>query len=115
MIHFAGSSQAPSSYLVLEHVFTAFYSNTEACAKKLTLILENSIGNGGRGIGLRIYGRYCSFKLVKHMKLKNDLDSTIYCTGFLSPMPCAKLHQVFNVFPVPTIAGRIDILWKGFT
>ena len=47
MIHFAGSSQAPSSYLVLEHVFTAFYSNTEACAKKLTLILENSIGNGG--------------------------------------------------------------------
>ena len=74
MIRFAGISQALPSYIVLEHVFTAFYSNTEACAKKLTLILENSIDNWGRGIGLRIYGRYCSSKLVKHMKLKNVLD-----------------------------------------
>ena len=68
MIRLAGKSQGLSSYLVLQHVFTAFYSNTETCAKQLTLILENSIGNGERGIGLRIYEKYCSFKLVKHMK-----------------------------------------------
>ena len=38
-------------------------SNTEACAKKLSQILANNIDNGVRGIGLRIYVRYCS--LVK--------------------------------------------------
>ena len=32
-----------------------------------------------------------------------------------SPISCTKLHQVFDVFLVPTIARRIDILWKGYT
>ena len=33
--------------------------NSEACAKELSQILANNIDNGGRGIGLRIYVRYC--------------------------------------------------------
>ena len=34
-------------------------SYTEACANKLSQILANNIDHGGRGIGLRIYVRYC--------------------------------------------------------
>ena len=36
-------------------------SNTETCVKKLPQILANNIDNGGRGIGLRIYVRYCRY------------------------------------------------------
>ena len=36
-------------------------NNTKACPKKLSQILANNIDNGGRGIGLRIYVRYCRF------------------------------------------------------
>ena len=39
-------------------------SNTEACAQKLSQILANNIDHGGRGIGLRIYVRYCRFNGV---------------------------------------------------
>ena len=43
-------------------------SNTEACAKKLSQILTNKIDNGARGIGLKIYLRYCrsSVRLCTH-------------------------------------------------
>ena len=34
-------------------------SDTETCVKKLSQILANNIDNVGRGIGLRIYVRYC--------------------------------------------------------
>ena len=34
-------------------------SNTETCAKTLSQIFANNIDNRGRGIGLRIYVRYC--------------------------------------------------------
>ena len=34
-------------------------SDTETCVKKLSQILANNIDNGGRGISLRIYVRYC--------------------------------------------------------
>ena len=34
-------------------------SDTDACAKKLSQILSKDIDNGGRGIGLRSYVRYC--------------------------------------------------------
>ena len=34
-------------------------SNTKACTKKLSQIFANNIDNGERGIGLRIYVRYC--------------------------------------------------------
>ena len=47
-------------------------SNTEAGSKKLSQILANNIGNGGRGIGLRIYGRYC----LKKMKNKRVFGKT---------------------------------------
>ena len=36
-------------------------SNAKACAKKLSQILANNIGNGWREIGLRIYVRSSSF------------------------------------------------------
>ena len=39
-------------------------SDTETCVKKLSQILANNIDNGGRGIGLRIYVRYCSSYLL---------------------------------------------------
>ena len=34
-------------------------SNAKAYNKKLSQILANSIDNGVRGVGLRIYVRYC--------------------------------------------------------
>ena len=43
-------------------------SDTETCVKKLSQILANNIDNGGRGIGLRIYVRYCLKKLVKNKR-----------------------------------------------
>ena len=44
-------------------------SDTETCVKKLSQILANNIDNGGRGIGLRIYVRYCGFstKLLSNL------------------------------------------------
>ena len=36
-------------------------SNTKACAKKLSQMLANNNDNGGRGIGLRLHVRYCSY------------------------------------------------------
>ena len=38
-------------------------SDTETCVTKLSQILANNIDNGGRGIGLRIYVRYCRFSV----------------------------------------------------
>ena len=58
MVHFAEINQAPSPYSVLQH-WCWKSSNTEACANRLSQILANSIDNGERGIGLRIYVRYC--------------------------------------------------------
>ena len=41
-------------------------SDTETCAKRLSQILANIIDNGGRGIGLRIYVRYCRPSSIHH-------------------------------------------------
>ena len=41
--------------------------NTEDCAKTLSQILANNIDNGGQGIGLRIYVRYCRTKINVNM------------------------------------------------
>ena len=38
-------------------------SNTKACARKLSQIIANNIGNRGRGISLKIYVRYCNYEL----------------------------------------------------
>ena len=46
-------------------------SATEACAKKLSQILANNIENGGRGIGLRIYMRYCKLYYLS-IAITND-------------------------------------------
>ena len=46
-------------------------SNIEACSKKLSQKLGNNIDSGGRGIGLRIYVRYCSF-LWNHQRYQNQ-------------------------------------------
>ena len=53
---------------------------TEACAKKLYQILANNIDNGGRGIGLKIYVRYCSFFCHSNLRWETggfELASTI--------------------------------------
>ena len=42
-------------------------SITEACVKTLSQILANNIDNGGRGIRLRIYVRYCLKQLMKNV------------------------------------------------
>ena len=54
MVHFAEINQAPPHYSMLQYI-----SDIETCVKKLSQILANNIDNGGRGIGLRIYVRYC--------------------------------------------------------
>ena len=46
MAHFAEINQAPPPYSMLQY---------------MSQILANNIDNGGRGIGLKIYVRYCSF------------------------------------------------------
>ena len=40
-------------------------SDTRTCVKKLSQILANNTDNGGRGIGLRIYVKYCPKKWWK--------------------------------------------------
>ena len=57
-------------------------SNTKACAKKLSLILANNIDHGGKGVGFRIYVRYC---LKNWMKNKKGLEKTWHFFS-LSPL-----------------------------
>ena len=59
MVYFVKINQVPSTSSILGYWKS---SNTKACAKKLSQILVNNIDNGGRGIGLRIYVRYCRSK-----------------------------------------------------
>ena len=46
-------------------------SNTEACVEKLSQILANNIDHGRRGIGLRIYVRYCSYNRAPSLAYDN--------------------------------------------
>ena len=52
-----GNKPGPFPLLIV----AAYWQNcdTEPCAKKLSQILANNIDNGARGIGFRIYVRYC--------------------------------------------------------
>ena len=52
-------------------------SNTEACAKKLSQILANNIDNEGRGIGLRIYVRYCRSTCAEVSTSREELTETM--------------------------------------
>ena len=59
MVHFAEKKSDPFPFLNVAAYWRS--SNTEAYAKKLSQILANNIDNGGRGISLRIYVRYCRY------------------------------------------------------
>ena len=61
MVHFAEINQAPSPLLKVAVYWQS--CDTETCAKKPSQILSNNINNGGRGVGLRIYVRYCRLRL----------------------------------------------------
>ena len=52
-----------------------FMKILETCVKKLSQILANNIDNGVRGIGLRIYVRYCGSKIVP----STDWNRKIIC------------------------------------
>ena len=59
-------------------------SNAEACAKKLSQIHANKIKNEGKGVGLKIYMRYCSSKsenylnYVVYLFQADNLDSIFF-------------------------------------
>ena len=67
-----------------QHYIAVYWqsSDTKTCVKKLSQILANNIDNGGRGIGLRIYVRYCSFKKhfneIMNEKRNEDFSSLFY-------------------------------------
>ena len=67
-------------------------SNTEACAKKLSQILVNNIDNGGRGIGLRIYVRYCSQIFCLKILVPYFFYSNLYL-HLLKPS-CENIFQI---------------------
>ena len=58
MVHFSEINQVPSPYLILQHI------GRVATPMLGGLKLANNIGNGGMGIGLRIYVRYCGFSFT---------------------------------------------------
>ena len=62
MVHFTETNQTPPPYSMLQDV-----------NKILSQILPNDIDNGVRGIGLRIYVRFC---LKKQIKNKRRLEKT---------------------------------------
>ena len=63
MVHLPEINQTPSLYSMLQYWQS---SDTDAWGKKLSQILANNLDHGGRGIGLRIYVRYCRSKLCCH-------------------------------------------------
>ena len=62
MVHFAEINHTPPSLFNVGVHWQS--SNSEACAKKLSQILENNVDNVGRGIGLIIYMKYCSYQII---------------------------------------------------
>ena len=88
MVHFAEINQAPSSYSMLQYI-----SDTETCVKKLSQILANNIDNGGRGIGLRIYVRYCRLSLNWHFLFEIILSQF----WLLTPYIRALLQMPYSV------------------
>ena len=61
MVHLAKVNLTPPPLLNVPAYWQS--SNSEACTKRLSQILAKNIDNGGRGIGLRIYVRYCLKKI----------------------------------------------------
>ena len=63
--------------------------------QKLSQILANNIDNGGRGIGLRIYVRYCGFTVYikaedieTYIEIETNLDTLNYKLD--GPLPRRK-------------------------
>ena len=67
-----------------------------ACAKKLSQILENNIDDGGRGIGLKIYVRYCSY--ISFVKKKEQYKMFWWLGKYNRPGLCkwVRLLSLFN-------------------
>ena len=55
-----------------------YIGNTQVCAKMLSQILANYIDNGGRGIGLRIYVRYCWYLVSIYSSSKELFKSLLF-------------------------------------
>ena len=56
MVYFAEVNQAPTPYSMLQHIGGV---PNQKLVPRLSQILANNIDNGTRGIGLRIYKRFC--------------------------------------------------------
>ena len=79
MVHFAEINQASPPYSMLQYIGRVY-------TRKLSQILANNIDNRGRGIGLRIYVRYCSmFPNIFHRSMTYSKPMHIYMRfdGFL--------------------------------
>ena len=69
MVHFSEKKTDSSTLLNVAGCWKK--SNAKACNNKLSQILANNIDNGGKGVGLRIYVRYCRFKNI-HFDIKKN-------------------------------------------
>ena len=69
MVHFTEINQDPSPYSMLQYIGRV--ATPKLLPRKLSQILANNIDNGGRGIGLRIYVRYC--RVESHYPLPSSL------------------------------------------
>ena len=56
MVYFAEVNQSPTPYSMLQHIGAV---PNQKLVPRLSQILANNIDNGTRGIGLRIYKRFC--------------------------------------------------------
>ena len=76
-------------------------SATEACAKKLSQILANNNENGGRGIGLRIYMRYCKLYyclLLLRMILHLHMWAVAWHENkFFSELDKTTIHELWKL------------------
>ena len=101
MIHFAEINQAPLPLLNVAVYWQS--SDTETCVKKLPQILANNIDNGGKGIGLRTYLRYCLKKSVKNKR------------GFGKTWHFFSLNSLFLMFGIcQMVLGLIGSLLAHF-
>ena len=84
-------------------------SNTKACANRLSQILTNNIDNRGRGIGLRIYVRYCSFQfLITEYQLRLPNITPYSILQYIGKVATPKLVQRNCLrFLVPFLWGGI--------
>ena len=81
-------------------------SDTKACAKKLSQILANNIDNGRRGIGLRIYVRYCSFIKTRLIEIRKHAETFLANKGYVLAVGC-RFYSNFAVFKL-AVFGKIS-------